>query len=244
MFKGYLQYPLSVLLWVVALMSGGFSIFRELYGIYSGTLPARSLFWSCVWIAFVVSAAILWAMEHKAKEEAEKKLTDLRPKLNLNLESTIWIFDKDQNVTIFVLSAYLLNTGEPSVAMSWGAEYQIDDVVEKMTGFYLRDDGYKITIDDQVLTLTNDDLLIPQVLTRRLERGEGRLGRIIFSIPGDRTKQIADHQFVITVTCHDFQGTPCFTAYKPSGVPLPTVMMFPGEKLRKIGSDDKPTKTS
>jgi hypothetical protein len=62
----YLRYPVLVLLWMVALMSGVLSIARELYGMYSGQLPPRSLFWSCAWIAFVVSAAILWVIEHRS----------------------------------------------------------------------------------------------------------------------------------------------------------------------------------
>jgi hypothetical protein len=191
-------------------------------------------------VLFLVASFLAWNEEHGERVSAEKKLTDRNPKLSLNIESTIWVFDKELQRMIFVLSAYLLNTGEPSVAMSWRAKYQMGDDVEDMTGFYLRDDGYKITIGDEILTLTNDNLLMPQVLTRRLERGEGKLGRIIFSVPRDRSEQIATHQFVITVTCHDFQGTPCFTAYKPSGVPLPSVMMFPGEKLRKTEPKEKP----
>jgi hypothetical protein len=76
MFKSCLRYPICVLLWVVVLMSGGSSLFRELYGIYSGRLPARSLFWSCAWIAFVVSAAVLWAIDADAMMYPREKLSN------------------------------------------------------------------------------------------------------------------------------------------------------------------------
>jgi hypothetical protein len=76
MFKSYLRYPICVLLWVVVLTSSGSSLFRELYGIYSGALPARSLFWSCAWIAFVVSAAVLWAIEPDAIMYPGEKLSN------------------------------------------------------------------------------------------------------------------------------------------------------------------------
>jgi hypothetical protein len=41
---------------MVCLMSGVLSIGREAYGIYHGAMPATTLFWRCVWIAFVLSA--------------------------------------------------------------------------------------------------------------------------------------------------------------------------------------------
>jgi hypothetical protein len=84
MFRGsYFRYPLYAFLWVVALMSGMFSLFREMYGLYSGTLPARSVFWSCTQIAFVVTAAILWVVEHKERLDLQEKLTDQKPHLEL-----------------------------------------------------------------------------------------------------------------------------------------------------------------
>lgn len=55
-------------------MSGSLSIFRELYGLYHGTVPPPSLFWSCARIAFFVSAAILWGIEHRKRIDAETKM--------------------------------------------------------------------------------------------------------------------------------------------------------------------------
>jgi len=49
---------------VVALMSGIFSLCRELYGIYGGHILPKTLFWSFVWIAFIVSSTIAWFQEH------------------------------------------------------------------------------------------------------------------------------------------------------------------------------------
>jgi hypothetical protein len=228
----YFRYPLYVFLWMVALMSGTFSLFRELYGMYLGTVPARSLFWSCTWIAFVVSAAILWAIEHKNRLETQNKLADRKPHLNLNIESAIWIYDKENNQTVFVLASYLVNKGEPTIAMSWGAKYQFGDKVENMTGFYLRD-IYQITIGNDQLTLTNDNLLPPQVITNRLERGEGKLGRLLFTVPNNRLDEIATKKWDIKVQCFDFEGTPCLAVYRPTETPLPNTLMFPGEKLTK-----------
>src|SRR6266404_5809566 len=70
----YLKPLFKIFVWMVALMSGSFSIIRELYGIYVGIIPPRSLFWSFVIVAFVFSAGTLWVIEHRARMVAETKL--------------------------------------------------------------------------------------------------------------------------------------------------------------------------
>ena len=82
----YLRYPLVMTLWIIALMSGVFSLFRELYGIYSGVIPQRSLFWSSTWIAFILSAASLWALEHKERLVLKRRMEDTLPKPILSAE--------------------------------------------------------------------------------------------------------------------------------------------------------------
>jgi hypothetical protein len=72
------RYLGHLLLWVVVLMSGSFALFRELYGMYSGVVPARSLFWSCTVIAFIVGSAILWTIEHREKLAISTELANER----------------------------------------------------------------------------------------------------------------------------------------------------------------------
>jgi hypothetical protein len=81
--------------------------------------------------------------------------------------------------------------------------------------------------------LTNDNLLLPQVLTHRIERGEGKLGRILFTVPHNRAEEIKGGQFTITVQCFDCEDTSCSAMYRPSGVPLIGIRTFPGEKWEK-----------
>jgi hypothetical protein len=50
---------------VVTLMSGILSLVRELLAIYAPErVPPASLFWHCVWIAFIISAVVSWWNEH------------------------------------------------------------------------------------------------------------------------------------------------------------------------------------
>jgi hypothetical protein len=81
----YLRYPVLVILWVVALMSGVLSIVREVYTMYSGQLPAKPLFWSCIRLAFMLSAAILWFLEHKGRLEADARADLGKPQFALEV---------------------------------------------------------------------------------------------------------------------------------------------------------------
>jgi len=56
-------------------MSGSLSIFRELYGLYLGVVPPKSLFWSLMIVAYIVSAAILWVDENRRAEGFKKELS-------------------------------------------------------------------------------------------------------------------------------------------------------------------------
>ena len=230
--SSYFRYPIYTILWVVALMSGVFSLFREMYGLYSGTLPARSVFWSCTQIAFVASAAILWIIEHRERLELEAKLTDQKPRLVLNIETAIWAYDKENDQTVFVLASYIVNKGGPTIASGWRAQYQFGDKTEDMAGFYLLD-SYRIPVGKDQLTLTNENLLQPQVMTKRLEKGDTKLGRLLFTVPGSRFEEIATKKWSIKVICFDFEGTSCESTYTPSGVPLSRTLIYPGETLHK-----------
>jgi hypothetical protein len=84
----YLKFPFVVALWMITLMSGILSIAREAYGIYSGTIPARSVFWSSVWIAFALSATISWIIEHK-KFRDEKNKNEVAPDIEVRVSKVI-----------------------------------------------------------------------------------------------------------------------------------------------------------
>src|SRR3989442_3639221 len=66
-----------VVFWV-AVMSGALSIFREAVQIFPpGRITKKlqkSLFWRCVWIAFVVSAVWSWIVERNARIAAEHEI--------------------------------------------------------------------------------------------------------------------------------------------------------------------------
>lgn len=63
------------MVWVVALMSGLFSLYREAVGLYQGQIAStpRSTFEHCAIIAFIISAAIVWTQERHARRRLEAR---------------------------------------------------------------------------------------------------------------------------------------------------------------------------
>src|SRR6266581_9307505 len=76
-FKPYWKFLWMAILGAIALISGVFSVLREIVAIYSGSPPVPSLFWSWARIAFFVSASILWVAEYRARVKAEKVASGL-----------------------------------------------------------------------------------------------------------------------------------------------------------------------
>lgn len=152
--------------------------------------------------------------------------------LQLAIETVWYEYKEDLGQTVFVIAVYLLNSGEPTVALNWRAEYKLNDTVEKMTGFYITD-TYVLRRGDETLTLTNDDLIIAKVLTNQIARGDARSGRLLFTLPGDRTEQVRSLQLRISVMCSDYAGNTAVAHFIPDPKPMDYIKFFPGEKLTK-----------
>jgi len=76
----WLEYALNLFVWAVAIMSGILAIAREALAIFlPNRVQQRSLFWNCIIISFVISAGILWGIEHKkviSFQQNNKEITD------------------------------------------------------------------------------------------------------------------------------------------------------------------------
>jgi hypothetical protein len=70
---------LRIVAFVVGLMSGPLSLVRELYLIYNpNAIQSAALFWHCVWIAFILSAVLVWIAEYKRAEALEAEIAGLK----------------------------------------------------------------------------------------------------------------------------------------------------------------------
>ncbi len=188
---------------------------------------------------FWTGAYVAWRKKREDVSRLNTQLLDRRPNLQLSLEGILYVYDQNMDLTVFVVSTYLSNAGEPSIAKGWGAWFIVNDVPEEMVGFNIRG-SYRMTMDNEVLTLTNDSLLQSQVMTHRIERGDAKAGRLIFTVPGDRTAQVNTRQFRIAVQCHDFMDQPTRATFVPDSKPYKGIRSFPGEQVQ-VGSKEPET---
>ncbi len=181
-----------------------------------------------------------WRKEHIAKQGAEKtagllkeQLDARRPQLSLNIENCIWFYDAQRDLTLFVIAAGLLNSGESTAVFRWRGKYQLGDNVEDMEGYFLFS-PFTFPAAGGTITLTNDNLLSAQLHNTPLGRGEAKFGRLVFSVKGNRLAQVNSLQFKLIVECSDFEYTPASAVFSPASKPLENIMIFPGENAQEL----------
>jgi hypothetical protein len=79
-----------VILLVVAIMSGIFSLLREVLQFVDPTrYPEKSLFFGCLRAACIVAFGLLWFEERRARTTAEAQLNSTKPRLVLSLGNIV-----------------------------------------------------------------------------------------------------------------------------------------------------------
>ncbi len=96
--------------------------------------------------------------------------------------------------------------------------------------FHLRD-SYSVTIKNEKLTFTNADLLNLKTIENPVAKGQFVGGRLLLTVPGDRTAQINSLQHVINVECEDYLGRISTGGYIPDSKPLTSLVIYHTEKV-------------
>ena len=208
-------------------------------GIWQGTghtLPS-GVYWVVGVAGLAFSFYRAWLEQHTEVERLRNENDDRKPRLRLKLESTLYVYDKEKDLTVFVLSAFILNAGAPTVVTGWHGKYIVGSSEEDMKGFYFID-AYDITIGNETITLTNENLIKAQVLTKQLLRGDAKVGRLILTVPGDRRDEVKACKYKIRVECFDFEGTPTLAEFSPDAAPIQGIQMYPGERVRQISKEN------
>ena len=203
--------PKSYLLWLkwipltVAFMSGVFSLYRELYGLYVGVIPPKSLFWECIWTSFIVSAAVAWIQEHrKYLAEAEKTL----PRVCLRIHSISYAqFRPDMPDTFLILfTVSVRNTGAPSVVDGWRLE------IEDASGLTVERVMIPKTLSWQYPNTTfdysSDDAIYNKVGDVPLPPGGKKVGLSLWKVCGPLMVEAARNQnkLKFKLTARDVNG--------------------------------------
>jgi hypothetical protein len=174
-----------------------------------------------------------WSKERDEKEAAQARFE--APDFEFIVGTILWRYDPQAKISVFFALASILNKGHRSIARNWKAEYRLGSSTEQMESFFLRE-PYTIPVGDEQITFENGDLLNVRVAQSAIERGDVAEGRLLFTLPGDRTHQVAGLQYSIRYSCEDYQGKIYWTNYTPSPKPVPRLLTFAHEKAKRIST--------
>jgi hypothetical protein len=108
----------------VGLVSGILGVTQQIILLYSlnpNPIWQEKVFWSFVWIAFVISSIIAWLIEHKKVRSLETRIQEsLTPKLSGRILN-YWIQNSaERNAQIiFFFFVRISNQGQPSIASDY-----------------------------------------------------------------------------------------------------------------------------
>lgn len=64
--------------YMVCYMSGALSVFREAYSLYHGSIPPQTVFWRCVWLAFILSTFAMITEDWWDRRALNREIGNLR----------------------------------------------------------------------------------------------------------------------------------------------------------------------
>jgi hypothetical protein len=211
----------------IARMSGIASLIFTILGVYSDTfvgIPganrARLFLWASAILCFLVANYRIWLDEHKKRVAGE-------PKFSMTIESMHYEFQPTNDKTVIIVAIYLLNQGAASITRAWRGFYEVGSSVEQMQLIYIQ--KWTIRSANEFVNLSSADQITAKTSEQRLETGEAKMGRLFFTLAGDRTDQIRGLHFRLRVICHDFLGAPSTAMFAPSATPLIGVPIYPNE---------------
>lgn len=207
---------MSILLSIAPLM------FPDWFLGTQGILHQKSIYWIASAVCFLVASYSAW-------DEAKSKNDESKARLILNTPSCLNVYDRAKNAHMFFVSIEIGNAGAATAVKNWRGKYLLGDSIENMTGFYLLD-SYSISIAGGEEIIFRQPHLIQTILTNvTLGPKDMRCGRLLLSVPGDRSEQVRGCQYKILVECEDFDGNVCSHIYTPHPRLLDVITYYPNE---------------
>lgn len=214
---------------VVARMSGIASLIFTALGTFSplfsgmqGMEYSKQFCWIAAAICFVIANFMVWRREHK-------EVISQSPAIKMTVEQVRWELGSNKD-TVLIFAVHLINSGAPSITHSWHGSIKFGQGGEEKIQVFRPVFPWIIQQDGQNATLRAEDLIAFKTLERRLDTGEGRVGRIFYSLPGDRIDQLKAANFTATLGCLDFKGKLVQGKFIPHGALLTGVQIYPAEQ--------------
>jgi hypothetical protein len=158
------------------------------------------------------------------------------PNFEMEIEQVYHEFSESNNNTVLIFAINLINRGAPSITRGWRGECEINGYKEKMNPIHMTG-TWIIRRGNQTLTIRPEDQITTKTFERRVETGEGKVGRIFFTMPGKRYDQLQTLNFRAVITFTDFLGKTCSANFVPHPTPLVGVDIYPGEMGEILATD-------
>jgi hypothetical protein len=213
----------------VSLMSGIASVILTVLGVVRNwdRVP-RWIFLTCAGICFFFASARVWTTEHR------KYLGELErnsPSFTLSLGNGISFYSPENDASIFLVAARIVNGGADSAVIDWKAHYKSASIERDVACTRILTDPYTATLPNgKPFIMGKSD----QVMNRAdipIPRGGMANGWLPIIIPGREATRDADPRATISVTITDYKGKSYsasiqagrggVSANPPSSVPTP-----------------------
>jgi hypothetical protein len=210
-----LSYPVTLILAMVALMSGFLSIFREVFLMYKPEARPRSLFWSCTLIAFVISALLLTYAQYQRAEDADKQLNTERdrsvPKLSGEIQANFTGISGDITGIGLVVTISNSPTGAPSIAKNYNLRVKLPSGREIIATTIFVPKTVTIATSAGPKLLYQEDALYTKTAVPILPGGE-QTGFLLFQLQGMPPDELMQLGTTFTLEFLDINKKPysCF----------------------------------
>jgi hypothetical protein len=191
---------------MVAFMSGILALIREFLLIHRpDRINEKFLFWRCVMIAFILSSATLWILEHHQTLALQSTLDQLT-KPYFVVESQNQASGCSDQSTLTFLGVRITNNGADSAVSDYEAYYDSETLNStKVKTVYLPGRTLKLKYPSgSWYEIPSSGILYNK--TGVIHRGDFIVGRLPLEIPGNRCKELADPKTRITVKVKDYLG--------------------------------------
>ena len=224
-FFSYLSWFQIVLL-MVGLMSGILSIVREALLIHSpDKIGEKLLFWRCVWIAFIVSSGLLWAIEHHSNLALQAKLEQIaKPQFDVVLDQLLDTHATGSDITVVMIQMGIMNKGSDSAVTNYRVHYHSNTLDQDVPVIWLPPSEERAAFPKEYQTIDGD---VPNMLYRGqspIIRGSIVAGKLFIRIPGNRQFELS-HGATLAVTVQDYLGDE-FTGNMPTSGKFATILPF------------------
>jgi hypothetical protein len=220
--------------WASAL-TGGLSIPLTLGAFYVSGHTQKLCFAGLAGLLGFYAAYEVFRKEHERALLAEAKVDNQNPKLSLQIDGATWEYNEEASETKIWLSLSVGNGGGPSIVKDWNGVYVTNSQELPMILMHVGEYGAKVVCGKRYLELNNSDLLQARTVETPIERRSQRTGKMLFTIPGNRTQELSELRSTLKISCRDFEGNPTTSIYKPTD-PEGVVAFYHHEPVKEFTS--------